>query len=622
MSLFSAVPVAPATPIRPGRRHRWSQWSLALLVSVGATAAETAVDIPADKSAFHIFVLMGQSNMAGTSTPIPIEYVEPSANVYDLRKDLVWRAASTPLDPAHGQGFSLGESFARHYAALHPGVKVGLIQCARGGRGIKELAKGGKDRDGAPNYDDSMAKIRAAMQRGTLKAVLWHQGETDCGDADYNTKLAALAADVRADVGVANLPFIAGQLGQYAPWTSSFNGRITAAAQTIPHCAIATSEGLLDLGDHVHFSGYGSEVLGARYLKAYLQLAEPKLLPAYEPQLAELTTAMQAREAAWTGVLNGDMSEGVSRPFAWDSRWTGKGKIELSRDVATSVSAPAALKITSVGGPAQGSVGQTLRNVAGQKVHVTAKVRVTGFTSCQILVRAIDKSYKPCFQSAVATTGPTTDWKELSADVSIPAEAMSTQLSFGVDGDGSAWIDDVAIERLGAATPVAAPVATPATTQTAGTELAKNGAMTDGDAAPTGWTSVWTKSGKLKPLRDTVMFKSAPAALRIDADGGPVTGNASQQIEGAAGKRLHITGWVRSDGKNAVAVALGSFDATWKITKFEFVHRGDLGTTLDWTHFEATLDVPADAVHVILSTGIEGDGSAWYDDLSATVVAP
>lgn len=591
---------------------------LSILLCGSAAAADgPGVEIPADKTAFHVFVLMGQSNMAGTSTPIPVEYVEPAKDVYVLRKDLVWRQAATPLDPSHGSGFSLGQSFARHYAVLHPGVKVGLIQCARGGRGIKELAKGGKDRDGSPNYDDSLAKIRAAMQRGTIKGVLWHQGETDAGDAGYVAKLGTLASDLRSDLGQADLPFIAGQLGQFATWTGSFNGRIPAAAKDIPRCAVAVSDGLLDLGDHVHFSGYGSEVLGARYLAAYLQMAEPALAPRFAPRLAEITAAMAAREAAWTGVLNGDMSDGASRPFAWDNRWTGKGAVEVSRDTTRSVSAPAAMKLSTGAAAAQASVGQTLRDVAGQRLRISAKVWNQGINACQIVVRSIDRNYKACLQVTPATTGPTDGWKELSAEVAIPAEAMSTQVSFGVDGQGSVWIDDVAVERLGAA-----PAAAPAPAGAAGAELARNGMMTAGDAVPTDWTSVWTSTGKLKPVRDTAVYKSAPAALRVDADGGPVKGNASQQLEGAAGKKLHITGWTRSDGSNAPMVALGSFDGSWKMLKFAIVHRSDPGAAREWTRFENTLEVPAEAVHVVLSAGIDGEGSAWFDDLSASVTAP
>lgn len=421
---------------------------LALLLTIATCLTATEdVAIPSDKAAFHLFVLMGQSNMAGTSVPVPVEYVEPSADVLVLRKDLLWRQASTPLDPAHGGAFSLGQSFARHYVALHPGVKVGLIQCARGGRGIKELAKGGKDRDGSPNYDDSLAKIRAAMERGTLKAMLWHQGESDAGDAGYVARLAALVADLRTDTGIADLPVVVGQLGRFATWTTAFNGRIAAAAE-IPHCAVAMSDGLLDLGDKVHFSGFGSEAFGARYLEQYLQLAEPDLAVTWRPGAIAIAEAMARREQAWTAVLNGDMSDGVSRPFAWDSRWTGKGGFTLSRDTSQSASPPASLRIIANVGGVKGSVSQSLREVAGRRLRVSAKIRNHGFTAAQILLTAIDKGYKPCFNSVVITTAATADWQEFSAEVSVPAEAMRSNLALGVDGEGTAWFDDITVERL------------------------------------------------------------------------------------------------------------------------------------------------------------------------------
>lgn len=422
---------------------------LALLFAAAAClGAADGAAVPADKAAFHIFVLMGQSNMAGTSIPVPVEYVDPSPDVLVLRKDLVWRQASTPLDPAHGGAFSLGQSFARHYAVLHPGVKVGLIQCARGARSIKELAKGGKDRDGSPNYDDSMKKIQAAMQSGTLKGMLWHQGESDSGDGAYVAKLAALVADLRADTGIADLPVVVGELGRFATWTANFNKRIPSAATDIPRCGVASSEGVLDLGDKVHFSGFASEVLGARYLEQYLRLAEPALAATWTPGAAAIAAAMAQREQAWTGVLNGDMSEGSTRPFAWDSRWTGSGSLTVARDTAQSASAPASLRITSAKGAAKGSVSQSLREVSGKTLRITARIRSEGFTAAQVLVTAIDKSYKSCFNTVVITTAPTAGWQDFTAEVTVPAEAMRANLALGVDGEGTAWFDDVTATRL------------------------------------------------------------------------------------------------------------------------------------------------------------------------------
>ena len=101
-----------------------------LLLALLATAA-CAVEPPASKASFHIFLLMGQSNMAGSAYPWLEEYRTPSQRVLIQNPDHTWANAVTPL---RGGGMSPGESFARHYAELHPGVTVGLIQCARGGR--------------------------------------------------------------------------------------------------------------------------------------------------------------------------------------------------------------------------------------------------------------------------------------------------------------------------------------------------------------------------------------------------------------------------------------------------------------------------------------------------------
>ena len=142
------------------------------------------------------------------------------------------------------------------------------------------------------------------------------------------------------------------------------------------------------------------------------------------------------------------MSEGVTRPFAWDSRWTGKGAFTVTRDTAQSASPPAALCISSTTGEVKGSVSQSLREVSGRKLRITAKIRNQGFTAAQVLVTAIDKGYKSCFNTVVITTPPTSGWQDFSAEVLVPTEAMRANLALGVDGDGSAWFDDIAIERL------------------------------------------------------------------------------------------------------------------------------------------------------------------------------
>ncbi len=82
-----------------------------------------------------------------------------------------------------------------------------LIVNARGGTKIDEW-------DGKSElYREARKRTKAALNHGTLKGVLWHQGESDQGAADaYLGKLQTLVAKLRSDFNDPNLPFIAGQI--------------------------------------------------------------------------------------------------------------------------------------------------------------------------------------------------------------------------------------------------------------------------------------------------------------------------------------------------------------------------------------------------------------------------
>ncbi len=584
----------------------------AIFFSFAALCRAQDVKVPADKGKFHIFVLMGQSNMAGSGHPVLPEYAKDNPNVILLGNDMKWNSAKIVF----GGGMGPGQAFARHYAELHPGVTVGLIQGARGGRSLKELAKGGKDRDGAPNYDNVMAKIKEAMKAGTLKGVLWHQGESDCGDKAYVEKLKVLVDDLRADTGQKDLPFIAGELGRYATWTSNFNTNIIPGANTaIPNCSVASSEGLLDLGDKVHFSGFSCEILGCRYLMEYMKMKEPELAPKFKFVLDDITKKMMAKDAEWTTVVNPSMSEGESRPLGWDGKWASKGNLNAVRDDKDFSSAPASLRIESAGGPVTGSVSTPLKDVCGRNLKITCKMKNAGFAKCCLVITGLDGGYKQALNKELIDGKDAKEWTTLTAEFVVPSNAVNDRLGLLVDGEGKAWLDDISIEKStpppGAAAPEKANIA-------GGTNVVQNGSMSDGQDKPANWTSVWTSAGKLNGTRDTQTFKSAPASIKIESDGGPVKGSVSQALKDVAGAKLKIKGWAKCQGPKACSVGIGTFDASWKMIKWinVFAKAGDF----DWTQFEQDVEIPAEAVNVNLGLGIDGEGAEWFDDIEVIVV--
>jgi hypothetical protein len=127
-----------------------------------------------------------------------------------------------------------------------------------------------------------MRRVRLALPAGTLKGILWHQGEADSKPelaSAYAAKLADLIKRLRAELHAPNVPFIAGQLGKFAdaPW-NEFRAQVDQAHRTlpdrVPHTAFVSAEGLVHKGDKVHFDRDSLHELGRRYAAAYLKLTD------------------------------------------------------------------------------------------------------------------------------------------------------------------------------------------------------------------------------------------------------------------------------------------------------------------------------------------------------------
>ena len=119
-----------------------------------------------------------------------------------------------------------------------------------------------------------------ALRDGELRAILWHQGESDATPERsmvYADKLRALIARFRSDLGQPDLPFIVGQLGKFEarPWNAHVQ-RVDSAhraiAASVANVAYVSSDGLRDKGDGVHFHSAAYRTFGERYAAAYLAM--------------------------------------------------------------------------------------------------------------------------------------------------------------------------------------------------------------------------------------------------------------------------------------------------------------------------------------------------------------
>jgi len=237
------------------------------------------------KEKFHLFLLAGQSNMAGRGEVGP-EDKTPHPRILMLTKEGAWVPAVDPLHfdkPAAGVG--LGRSFAAQLAAADPEITIGLIPCAVGGSPINSW-KPGVFYPPTKNHpwDDATARTKLAQQVGSLKGILWHQGESDATDKQaplYGPALLDLITRMRAEFESPNLPFIAGQLGKFedVPWvdaTRLIDETLRTLPQKMARTAFVSSEGFKHKGDKIHFDSASLRDFGKRYAETYQRLSSGK----------------------------------------------------------------------------------------------------------------------------------------------------------------------------------------------------------------------------------------------------------------------------------------------------------------------------------------------------------
>jgi dienelactone hydrolase len=264
---------------------------LILLLPGLLAAQQDNLRLPA-KSDFHLFLLAGQSNMAGRGELEPIDQLAYS-RVLTLNADGQWVPA---VDPIHFDkpiaGVGLGRTFGITMAALNPDATIGLIPVAVGGSPIDSWEPGGyhEQTDSHP-YDDAMKRARSALEHGTLKGILWHQGESDSNAEKagaYEAKLHTLINRLRTELNAPDAPFIAGQMGRFegSPWTpekEQVNEVHELLPQHIANTAFVHANQLTDKGDLIHFDSSSFRELGRRYARAYLELTRSELPVSQEP---------------------------------------------------------------------------------------------------------------------------------------------------------------------------------------------------------------------------------------------------------------------------------------------------------------------------------------------------
>lgn len=234
---------------------------------------------------FDIFIQAGQSNAEGYGHGPVIEEFVPD-------DDLLFYTAAGEIQPAglhrgwdrDDMGdFSL--TFLRDYkkaGLLAPGRKAIVLRAAVGGTGFSTGEWGMQD----PLFLQMMEMIRATLAlhpENTLKALLWHQGETDSDHditpEEYTRALTRLVQAVRTEFHVPELPFLAGDFcprwrHDHEAMCEPIRGALIDVCCGVGNARFVLTDTLAenDAEDTIHFSRQSLFDLGQRYFRSYRQI--------------------------------------------------------------------------------------------------------------------------------------------------------------------------------------------------------------------------------------------------------------------------------------------------------------------------------------------------------------
>jgi len=240
--------------------------------------------LPSDKAKFKLVVLAGQSNMAGRGTIDPANN-KPHPHVVMMNEAGEWVPC---VDPIHfdvkNSGVGPGKAFAEALAESDPSITVGVIPTAVGGTPLQCWDPGAVSPKGGGKwkpYDDMVARTKKAQEKGTLAAILWHQGESDAmrrNGYHYQWRFPVLVDRFRREVGAEGVPLIVGGLHQKI--SKDWFGKIIANAERWT-CEYAYGPGKFVPGldfplqpDNIHYTREAQQDCGKRYFAAYAEVVK------------------------------------------------------------------------------------------------------------------------------------------------------------------------------------------------------------------------------------------------------------------------------------------------------------------------------------------------------------
>ncbi len=258
--------------------------SVKILILAGFASLCTTLTAPA---ATLVYLLAGQSNMAGYQSGLPSAPYDTTQNVkfwnydnngwIDLRPGL--GDSANDIGPEVGFGYAL--------KALHPDDDIYLVKW---GVDSTSLAGPWNPNGSGAEYNTFKSRVNAALnnlsgESPSVAGMIWMQGESDATSTTtanaYAANLTTLINTVRSDFATPDMPFVLGRITDLSVYPG-FPGvtQVRAAQETVPgevgHAAwINTDDLAINPAAPGHYNAQGQIELGLRFANQLEAIPEP-----------------------------------------------------------------------------------------------------------------------------------------------------------------------------------------------------------------------------------------------------------------------------------------------------------------------------------------------------------
>ena len=254
--------------------------STCLLILASLTYSLLSAIPPQPAQTVKIFLLGGQSNMAGQLKEYWVELNSPYKDPFPAvprwhNKAHKW----IPLAPTHRFGPEV--AFGHSIMQAMPDQQIRLIKYAINGTA---LYNDWKPNEG-PQYNgfmqaaqSALANLEAQQIPYEIAGMLWLQGESDANEqmgAAYEANLAAFIQKMRSEFKTPEMPFIIARVrnfygkGEQAHMVRSAQQKL---AQKMPMVAYFDTDDLNPLVNGGHYGMPGTIEIGKRFTAAYLKI--------------------------------------------------------------------------------------------------------------------------------------------------------------------------------------------------------------------------------------------------------------------------------------------------------------------------------------------------------------